>query len=249
MILSVDLTNWVHSTWHAQRGRGVLTTLCTRLAALIDRLAPAHVVACFDRRSFRHDLFPAYKAGRKQKPEGLLKDLEEAPAAVAGMATILAEDGFEADDCLASLAIAGQQLGQKVVLASPDKDLFQCLVEGQVTILRSFGLVGQKVETCEWFTAAKLAAEFKLTPGQWPDYQALCGDSTDGVPGCPGWGEVTTLAALQKIGSVEAMFKNPWPLPITPKQQASLMKFAGSYKKMLSLVTLRTDVDVWDVLR
>jgi 5'-3' exonuclease len=249
MILAIDATNWIHSTWHAQRGTGVLTTVCTRLSALIDRLSPSHVVACFDRKSFRHQLFPAYKAGRKEKPEGLLRDLAEAPAAVADLATVCAEDGFEADDCLATLATAGKR-GEKVVLASPDKDLRQCLVEGQVTILKSFTLASGKVETCEWFTAARLLAEFKLTPGQWPDYQALCGDSTDGIPGCAGWGEVTALAAMQKVGSLAEMFKNPWSLPITPKQQTALLKFKLQAEKMLSLVRLRTDVEaVWDCLR
>ena len=250
MIVALDLPNMICSLWHAQRGIGVLNAVATRLAALVNRLCPRHVVACFDRRSFRHDLFAGYKAGRKEKPEGLLRDLAEGPTAVADLATILVEDGFEADDCLAAVAVAGQKIGEKVILASPDKDLRQCLIEGQVTILRSFGLVGKKVETCEWFTAAKLAEDFKLTPRQWPDYQALCGDSTDGIPGCAGWGEVTTLAAMQKAGSLAEMFTNPWALPISQKQQMSLLKFKGQAEKMRSLVTLRTDVEgVWDVLR
>ncbi len=83
-----------------------------------------------------------------------------------------------------------------------------------------------------------------------PNYQALCGDSTDGIPGCPGWGEVTTLAAMQRAGSLAEMFRNPWALPITPKQQNSLLKFKAQAETMLRLVTLRTDVDaVWDALR
>jgi 5'-3' exonuclease len=250
MILAIDGTNWIHSLWHAQHGRGVLAAVCARITALVDRLKPQHVVACFDRRSFRHDLFPAYKAGRKEKPADLVRDLEEGPAAVAELAAICAEDGFEADDCLAALAAAGQQLGQKVVLASPDKDLRQCLVDGQVTILRSFTLLRDQVETLEWFTTCKLRQDFKLVPSQWPAYQALCGDSTDGIPGCVGWGEVTTLAVLQKAGSLDEILKNPWTLPITSKQQTSLMKFKLQAEKMLRLVTLRTDVPaVWDALR
>ena len=250
MILGIDATNWIHSTWHAQRGTGVLPMICRRIEALVDRLSPSHVVACFERRSFRHDLFPPYKAGRKEKPEGLLRDLEEGPAAVAAIATLCAQDGFEADDCLAALAVAGQQLGQQVILASPDKDLRQCLVEGQVTTIRSFTLVGGEAHNLEWFPAAKLKKDFDLVPAQWPDYQTLCGDPTDGIPGCPGWGEVTTLAAMQRAGSLAAMLANVWALPITPKQQASLLKFQPKVETMRQLVTLRTEVAaVWDALR
>lgn len=168
---------------------------------------------------------------------------------MAELATICAEDGFEADDCLASLARAGQTLGEKVILASPDKDLRQCLVEGQVTILRSFTLRGQEVIDLDWFTSARLKQEYNLVPSQWPAMQALWGDTTDGIPGCAGWGEKTSLAALQKAGSLAEIFRNPWALPITQRQQMSLMKFKLQAEKMLSLVTLRTDVDVWDVLR
>jgi len=250
MILGIDATNWIHSLWHAQSGKGVLDSACRRMNGLVDRLHPRHVVACFDRRSFRHDIFPAYKSKRKEKPERLCADLAEGPAAVADLATVFAEDGFEADDCLASLARAGQLIGEKVVVASPDKDLRQCLVAGEVTILRSFVLRGDGVIDLDWFTADRLHKEYALSPAQWPDFQALCGDSTDGIPGCVGWGEKTSLAALHKAGSLAEILRNPWALSITQKQQGNLMAFKPHADKMLRLVTLCTEVPgVWDVLR
>lgn len=250
MILAVDATNWIHSLWHAQRGQGILPAVRARLQALAERYEPQHLVACFDRRSFRHDLFPDYKAGRKQKPESLCRDLAEAPEFLGNIATVCQEDGFEADDCLASLAAAGQQIGQQVILASPDKDLRQCLVVGQVTILRSFSLDrGQVAEVC-WYTATDLNNEYGLTPVQWVTYQALVGDATEGIPGCAGWGEKTVLAVMARFFTLAEIFANPWSLPITQKQQLPLGKFKMQAQKMLSLVTLRTDAAAaWDAIR
>jgi DNA polymerase I len=252
MLLAVDATNWIHSTWHAQRGQGVLNSVRARLAAIVDRLSPSHAIACFDRRSFRHDLFPAYKAGRKEKPEGLQRDLCEAPDVLSGIATICQEDGFEADDCLSSLAAIGKQLNQKVVLASPDKDLRQCLVEGHVTILKSFTLCGANVTECHWYTAARLQKEFHLVPSQWTQMQALCGDSTDGIGGVAGWGEQTAAAALARWGTIARMLENSLSIKMNKTQQASLLKLrhGDQLAKLLQLVTLRSDVAAaWDAVR
>ena len=250
LFLGIDTTNWICCLWHAQRGKGVLDAVCRRIEALSERLLPSHVVACFDRRSFRHKLYPAYKAHRKEKPAGLQADLDEGPTAVAAIATACVVDGYEADDCLASLASAGIAAKTKVVLASPDKDLNQCLSDGQVTILRQVTLHGNTVGDLDWFTAASLDKHYGLRPSQWVDYQTLVGDSTDGVPGCPQWGEKTALPALLKAGSLEAMFANPWALPITPRQQQLLLAFRPQADLMRQLVSLRTDVaEIWDVLR
>lgn len=243
MILAIDLTNYVHSIWYAQKGRGVLNTVVARVTALVDRLKPAHVVACCDRPSFRHEIFTGYKANRKPKPEGLLKDLAEAPEAVADVATLCQQDGFEADDGLATLSAIAFARGEKCVLASPDKDVFQCLLSGYVTVLRNFTTFEGRVEKCEWYTTDTLREETGLSPAQWPEYQALCGDSTDHIPGCAGWGEVTSLEAMQRAGSLAEIFRNPWAVKITPKQQASLLKFKGQAELMLKLTRLRTVVD------
>ena len=80
-------------------------------------------MACFDRRSFRHDLYPLYKAHRKPKPAGLQAVLDEGPAAVASIAVPCAVDGYEADDCLATVARDAIAAGSRAVIASPDKDL------------------------------------------------------------------------------------------------------------------------------
>lgn len=250
MIVGWDATNSVHALWHAQGGVGVVAACTRRLEALLDYLQPSAAVACFDRRSFRHDLMPGYKAHREEKPAGLVRDLADAEAALGNICPIAFEIGYEADDCLATLAAIGRARGEKVVLASPDKDLRQCLARGEVTILRKFATDHGAVASSEWYTADTLAAEYKLPPEAWPQYQALCGDSTDSIPGCEGIGDVTAAKILKKAGSIEAALKNPLAIPVTPKQRVALGKFKEHAELMLKLVTLRIDVaSVQDALR
>lgn len=89
-LLGIDATNWVHQLWHAQRGLGVVAAVRSRVFALTAELQPAAVVCCFDRRSFRHDLHAGYKAGRKEKSQDLVADLQEAERQLAELGTVAA---------------------------------------------------------------------------------------------------------------------------------------------------------------
>lgn len=257
MILGIDGTNWVHVLWHAQHGRDVTAAFLRRLQALVDALTPRATVACFDRRSCRADIDPGYKASRKEKPAELVADLAAVELAVAEseLATIAQQDGAEADDSLATLAYWGQMAGEDVILASPDKDLRQCLV-GPVKLLRSFRCtwsddVGRYVPVDgDWYTAMRLFDDTGLEPRQWVDYQMLVGDTSDDIKGPKGWGEKTATACLAKCGSVENMLANPWTCKCTDRQRGALIDFKRRATMVRQLVTLRTDVDaVWDAMR
>jgi len=239
MILAIDGTNQVHILWHAQSGTGVIAALRNRLAALQARIKPSRTVVCFDRRSFRHDIYPDYKAQRKPKDEGLLRDLDDAQQALADRARIVAVEGFEADDCLASLA---HQTEEQVILASSDKDLRQCLVAGRVTILKEFSTYAGEIVKLDWYNADRLFAEFHLRPEQWIDFQALVGDASDNVPGCRGWGPVVSGRALKARGSLQAILDNPLAVKTSAKQYVALLAFRDQAALMRRLVTLRTDV-------
>ena len=241
MILAIDATNWIHVLWHARVGKGLLNALAARIEAVAESLRAAHVVACFDAHSFRHDLWFGYKANRPERPQELTALLVAAPDACMAVATIAREEGFEADDLLASLARLGPQIGHQVVLATPDKDCRQCLVDGQVSILRQFSVNGNAIVKPEWLTARSLKDGTGVSAQQWPDYQALCGDPGDGIEGCPGFGPKTAAACLQKAGTLAECFRDPWQLPITMARQTALTNFRKRADLVLRLVTLRTD--------
>jgi DNA polymerase-1 len=249
MILGIDATNWVHVVWHARGGKGVVEAVCDRAKALIAQLQPAAAVACFDRRSFRHALLPGYKSSRAEKDAGLVADLAACETALMDLCTVAAEDGFEADDGLATLARCGRMAGEKTVIASPDKDLRQCL-GGPVFLLRSFKTSrGEPIEP-DWYTEMKLFDEYGLQASQWTSYQCLVGDRGDGIDGCQGWGEKTAAAALAKCKTLDEMFRNPWSVPCNDKQRGKLIEFRTRAPLVLDLVTLRTEVmAVWDAMR
>jgi DNA polymerase I len=257
MLLGIDATNWVHVLWRAPRGRDVTAAILRRLQALVDVLGPRATVACFDRRSTRAAIDSGYKASRKEKPAELVAELAAVELAVAEseLATIAAEDGAEADDSLATLAAFGRLSGEEVILASPDKDLRQCLI-GPVKLLRSFRCswseANRRYEPCEgdWYTAMRLFDETGLQADQWVDYQMLCGDAGDDIHGPKGWGDKTATACLIKVGSVERMLANPWLCPCSDRQRGTLIDFKRRAGMVRQLVTLRVDVAaVWDALR
>lgn len=267
MYLGIDATNWIHQLWHAHAGQGVLQAALQRAQALYLEWTPDVMIACFDRKSFRHAIASDYKSGRSKRDPALDSLLTEAPAAFANhefiigyedrkpirkaVCMIAAQDGYEADDCLATLAWIGRHHGKRVVLASPDKDLRQCLQEKQVGILRTFTTEAAKVKKAEWFTAADLRDMYGLEPHQWPDFQALVGDRSDSIIGCEGWGEKTAAAVLSKVGTLAKCLANPWQCPgLSDKKRDALFAFKPRAATVLDLVTLRTNVDViYDAMR
>jgi 5'-3' exonuclease len=249
VLIGIDGTNWVHVLWHATGGRGVVASVVDRARALIDKLQPAAAVACFDRRSFRHGLVDGYKSDRKPRPAGLTEDLAAAETALGTLCTIAAEDGYEADDALATLAWYGKTAGVPVTLATPDKDLRQCL-GGGCRILRSFVLRQGEATEGDWFTEMRLFDEYGLQASQWAEYQMLVGDRGDAVIGCPGWGEKTAAKALIKCKTLAECWRNPWAVPCTDKQRDALVKWKPQADLVRQLVTLRTDCQaVWDAMR
>lgn len=247
--LGIDATNWVHQLWHAQRGLGVVAAVRSRARALIAEMAPAAVVFCFDRRSFRHGLAADYKGHRAKADDSLRADLEAAEREVQDLGFVAAEDGYEADDCLATLAAVAKRNRSQAVLASPDKDLRQCL-SSHTLILRSFATQDGRPTKPDWYTSFRLFEEYGLEPQQWIDYQTLVGDSGDGVTGCPGWGEKTAQKVLSQLKTLDACFVNPWLCPCTDKQRGALIQFKRDVSVVRQLVTLQTDVPaVFDALR
>jgi len=252
MIFAIDGTNWVHVLWHASGGEHVVARFLTRLGLIETAYAPERIVVAFDAgRTFRHEIYVGYKANRKANPEiaDVLREVQAATEKLPQVVTIQ-ETEFEADDTLATVARICRELGHKCVLASPDKDLCQCLVEGEVAILRGWKSARGQLFP-EWLTAKRLeSGKTGLRPDQWVDYQTLVGDSTDNVPGCKGIGEKTASALLRKQGNLQVIADQlqreikDWAVRsvtvCSEKQRNTLYRFLtdGTADVMRDLVTL-----------
>ncbi|WP_096459914.1 DNA polymerase I [Corynebacterium suranareeae] len=159
------------------------------LSTLLKEEQPSHIAVAFDvgRKTFRTDMFPAYKAQRDAAPpefKGQVEILKEVLATL-GITTIEKMD-FEADDVIATLSVAAKPLGFNTLIVTGDRDSFQ-LVNDTTTVL--YPMKG--VSVLHRFTPEAVQEKYGLTPQQYPEFAALRGDPSDNLPNIPGVGEKT----------------------------------------------------------
>ncbi|MDR0625123.1 MAG: hypothetical protein LBF72_01590 [Holosporales bacterium] len=187
------------------------------------------------RKSFRTDIFPAYKAHRQETPQELVPQFAIIKEAVAAFGLpVLEEPGFEADDVIASCAKIATASGLKTVVVSSDKDLMQ-LYSDSVSI---FDPMKNK-----WISEDDVRAKFGVCPALVPDVQALAGDASDGIPGVPGVGLKTAAELINKFGSLEDLLSNVYALP-KGKRRDLIIEHANAARFSKKLATLKDDVEL-----
>jgi 5'-3' exonuclease len=227
---------------------GAVRGLLRSMLSLTREPGASHVAVAFDHviESFRNDLFVGYKTGAGIDPDlwGQFELAERACAALGIVVWPMIE--FEADDALATAAARFALLPEveQVLIASPDKDLAQCVVGSRVVCLDR---MRKKV-----LDDAGVREKFGVTPPQIPDYLALVGDSADGIPGVPRWGAKSAAAVLSAYGSLEDIPDSAaaWSVPVRgaaalAQSLAGLRAEAALYKR---LATLRVDVPLTENL-
>jgi len=221
---------------------GATIGLMQSMLALLRDHDVTHIAAATDSvvRSFRNNLFDGYKTGEDIE-EPLLSQFPLAERVLEALGIrVWPMIDYEADDALATAAAIFKSDFDRVIIASPDKDLCQC-VEG--THVQTLNRRKQ-----EYFDHDGVIAKFGVPPGAIPDYLALVGDSADGIPGVPRWGPKSASILLTRHGSLEAIPDDPldWDVAVrgAEKLATSLRerrKEADLYKV---LATLITDVDL-----
>jgi 5'-3' exonuclease len=218
--------------------RGVLQTLCQLL-----REGATHVGCATDRviRSFRNDLYAGYKT-EEGVPADLLAQFPLVEEGIEALGIVLwPMVELEADDALATAAARYEGDVERVYVCTPDKDLAQCVNEKVHMLDRR-----HRKEMDE----AGVRAKFGVPPVAIPDFLALVGDSADGYPGIPGFGEKTSAAVLGAYGTIEAIPASGWTVKVRGADK--LARVLGErrdeallYKK---LATLRRDAPVTEAL-
>ena len=191
------------------------------LTDLIIKEKPTHLAVAFDPpvKTFRHEIFPEYKANRSETPELIKSALEPLTELVKSMSIpVIMKNGFEADDVIGTIAKRAEKEGFTVFMLTPDKDYGQLVSENifQCKPSRTGG------ET-EILGKAEICSEYGIeNPQQVIDILTLWGDASDNVPGVRGIGEVGSKKLIQKFHSVENIYENLDQLP---------EKTAGSTKR------------------
>ncbi|MUM35580.1 DNA polymerase I, partial [Mycobacterium sp. CBMA361] len=164
---------------------------------------PTHVAAAFDvsRKTFRKEKYPEYKEGRAATPDEFRGQIDITKEVLGALGiTVVAEEGFEADDLIATLATQAQEEDFRVLVVTGDRDSLQ-LVTDDVTVLYP----KKGVSDLHRFTPDAVVEKYGLTPTQYPDFAALRGDPSDNLPGIPGVGEKTATKWITQYGSLQAL--------------------------------------------
>ena len=169
----------------------------------IEEHPPRAVVLCFgpDAADYRVELFDGYHADRPDVPDLLAPQFADARAFFEAFDWVVADsDSFEADDLLGSYAQRETQAGGRTLVMTGDRDMFQCAGDQvQVLYVRTGGKQG-----AELVDAAEVKRRYGVPPELVPDFIALRGDPSDGIPGAKGSGETTAAELLPRHGSLEA---------------------------------------------
>ncbi|MFK8183250.1 MAG: DNA polymerase I [Phormidesmis sp.] len=229
---------------------GIPTSVCFGfLKSLMDTLEaekPQYAAVTFDldAPTFRHEKTDTYKAGRAETPEEFIEDVENLKTLLGAFKLpIFCEPGYEADDMIGTLATRAKAAGFRVKILSGDQDLFQLIDEDEdIKVVYLSTTFGSRTSTAREFGVAEVLEKLSILPCQVIDYKALCGDTSDNIPGVKGIGKKTAVKLLDTYGDLDSIY-------------AAIEEMKGAVKKRLEagvedakqskyLATIITDVPV-----
>ncbi|QQE63752.1 DNA polymerase I [Leptolyngbya sp. BL0902] len=231
---------------------GVPTSVCYGfLKSLLDMMEvekPQYAAVAFDlaQPTFRHQADEGYKDGRPETPEGFIEDVNNLQELLRDFGlNIYTAPGFEADDVIGTLAHQGKAAGLRVKILSGDQDLFQLIdPEEQITVLHLGNAFakGAKNGLAQEFKTNEVKAKLDILPSQVVDYKALCGDSSDNIPGVKGIGAKTAAKLLAEFGDLDTIYANIDT--IKGATQKKLMEGKDSAYHSRFMATIVTTVDL-----
>jgi len=240
LLVLLDAHAIIHRAYHALpefmsssgMPTGALYGLSTMLMKIVTELKPDAIVACYDRpeKTFRHEVYTAYKAGRAKAEDALVDQLIKSREIFEAFnIPIYDAAGFEADDVIATVIYKMKSLIKKsewrVIIASGDMDTMQLIEDKEVQVytLRK-GLTDTIL-----YDEEKVVERFGFPPKFLSDFKGLRGDVSDNIVGIKGIGEKTATLLIQKFGTVEEIYK-------TLKKSKIQIKNAGVSDRILALL-------------
>ncbi len=194
--------------------------------------------------SFRNDLYVGYKSSEGLDPLVLAQfGMAERALEALGVVVWRMRD-FEADDAIATAAARWRHDVEQVVIATPDKDLAQCVIGDQVVLYNR--------REQRFLDEDAVFEKYGVVPESIPDFLALKGDSADGIPGLPGWGDKSSSTLLTAYGHIEAIPDDPEEWSVAVRGKARLAETLAEHRQdallFRTLTTLRIDVPLGEEL-
>ena len=206
---------------------------------LIKDRNPGYFICVFDSKvkTFRHEMYPEYKAKRLKAPDDLIAQGDTIRALVEKLGISKLEmDGYEADDIMGTLSVKAHKNGFKSIIVSGDKDILQ-LVNDSTTVLAN----KKGVSEFDTMDREKIFDKWGVWPERMIDLLALMGDKSDNIPGVRGIGQIFAVKLVQQFGSIENLFEN---IQDVESERTKNLLVQGREDAFLSkrLVTLKKDL-------
>ena len=243
-LLLVDGSSYLYRAFHALpdlrssdgRPTGAIYGVLNMLQKLIKSERPDYLSVIFDTpaKTFRHDIFPDYKANRQKTPEDLIAQIEPLHQLIINLGLpLIAVDGVEADDVIGTLALEADKKGIKTLIATGDKDMAQLVTENIYLIDTMKDLRMGPAEVKE---------KFGIQPDRFIDYLTLAGDTSDNIPGVEKVGPKTAIKWINEYGSLDGVIQNADQ--IKGKIGENLNTALDRLDLFKTLVTIKCDVEM-----
>jgi len=240
----VDGSSYLYRAYHAlpplsnSKGdpTGAVVGVTNMLRKLLDDYDPEHIAVVFDApgKTFRDELFEAYKANRPPMPDDLVSQIEPLHRIVRGLGLpLLIVEGVEADDVIGTLARQAAEQGMATLISTGDKDMAQ-LVDDRVTLVNTM--------TNTRLDREGVVEKFGIPPERIVDYLALVGDASDNIPGVPKVGPKTAAKWLTQYGSLDEIIAHADE--IKGKVGESLRENLDQLRLSRELATIRINLDL-----
>lgn len=174
------------------------------LLSVLEKFKPEYIAASFDLSgpTFRDDLYEDYKAKRVKAPDDLYAQIPRVKAVTQAFNIPIYElEGFEADDCVGTLARQAEEQGVRVIIVTGDNDALQL-----VTPLVNVFTLRKGIKDTVLYDEAAVEGKYGFKPVQLPDYKGLAGDASDNIPGVAGIGAKTATDLLKQFGTLEQLY-------------------------------------------
>lgn len=244
MILLIDGNNWVSREFYL--GPAFMEECRAILRVFESTHSFDRIIIGFDGTNpWRLQQYKPYKAGSRERPGHYYRALDQLNSEWTdeGYEVIQLEE-YEAEDIVASEANKWSLQGVKVVMASSDKSLYECLRPGLVTQAIGFGrkqIDGKTGYQFRYMTAEGLKKAREVTPSQWLDYRAICGDTHLNIPGCPGVGPDGASKLLHHCGSLDLFYAVPANCNLNAKRYAAMMNHREKILRYRDLMALSNE--------
>lgn len=206
---------------------------------------PDYIAIAFDmkEKTFRHEAYEEYKAGRKKTPIELLSQIPLLHQVLEAMnIAVLENPRFEADDIIGTVAKKASAEGISTLIISGDKDELQLIDKNTKVLINRKGM-----SEFDIYDTEAMLQRYNLTPSQFIDLKGLMGDSSDNIPGVPGVGEKRGISLLEEYGSLEKVLENADS--IKGKLGENIRNNIELAKKSKWLATIETNMQMdfnWD---